>query len=226
MKRVVWLFLFALLAVGAQAQINKPLKRELDSLYALDQKYRALTSGKRDSALTDSLAKVYHVSPTDVSAHLWKLQNEADSASLKRVEAIIKQYGYPGKTLVGEPTNQAAFFILQHSNKIGQYIDVVKTAAEKHELPFARYAMMQDRWLMYNNEPQVYGTQLKGMNIKNPETGKVAWKFFIWPIADPQNVNQRRQQAGIEKTIEEYARGVGLTYKAYTLDDVKSGKIE
>jgi hypothetical protein len=198
----------------------------LDSIYALDQKYRALISVKLDSAKTDSLAKVYNVPKAELSNYLWKLQTAADSSSTKRVEAIIKEHGYPGKTLVGEPTNEAVFYVLQHSTKIDQYLELVKNAADKKELPFRLYAMMKDRSLMYNNKEQIWGTQAKGMSVTNPETKKSEWKFFIWPIADPQGVNKRRKEAGFEQTAEANAKRLGLTYKVYTLNDVKTGKID
>ena len=210
----------------AQTKLNLPLKHELDSIYALDQKYRALISVKLDSAKIDSLAKAYNVPKAGLSDYLWKLQTAADSSSTKRIEAIIKEYGYPGKTLVCEPTNEAVFYVLQHSTKIDQYLELVKSAADKKELPFRLYAMMKDRSLMYNNKEQIWGTQAKGMSIVNPETGKSAWKFFIWPIADPQGVNKRRKEAGFEQTVEENSKRLGLTYKVYTLTDVKNGKID
>jgi hypothetical protein len=226
MKHMIVASIFALLAIGAKAQINLPLKHELDSIYALDQKYRRLTAIKLDSTKTDSLSKVYHVDKTDLHDHLWELQEIADSLGLIRIEAIIKQYGYPGKTLVGESTNEAAFFVLQHSDKIDQYLAVVKQAADKKELPFRLYAMMKDRSLMYNKQPQIWGSQAKGLSVHNPETGKYAWKFFIWPMNDPQDVNKRRKEAGFEETIEEYAKRMGINYKAYTMDDVKNNRVK
>nr|WP_294945923.1 DUF6624 domain-containing protein [uncultured Mucilaginibacter sp.] len=226
MKRSGVTLVLALLSIVLKAQVNLPLKHELDSIYALDQKYRAFISVKLDSARIDSLAKVYNVPKTGLTDYLWKLQTAADSSSTKRIEAIIKQYGYPGKTLVGEPTNEAVFYVLQHSTKIDQYLDVVKQAADKKELPFRLYAMMKDRSLMYNNKEQIWGTQAKGMGITDPETKKSAWKFFIWPIADQQGVNKRRKEAGFEQTVEENAKRLGLTYKVYTLTDVKNGKID
>jgi hypothetical protein len=91
-----------------------------------------------------------------------KLQTESDSSNVKRVVVIIKQYGYPGKTLVGEPTNEAVFYVLQHSTVIDKYLPLIEKAVKEKQLPFHLYAMMKDRSLMYNKKEQIWGTQAKG----------------------------------------------------------------
>jgi hypothetical protein len=136
-----------------------------------DQKYReALSANMRGKG--DSLAKVYGVKRADLNDYLWKLQGKIDSLNTARVEEIINRYGYPGITLVGKPTNEAAFFIIQHSKVIDKYLPVIKKAAQKNELRFQLYAMMLDRSLMFQDKEQIYGTQGSGMSVKNPTTGK------------------------------------------------------
>ena len=76
----------------------------------------------------DSLSVVYGVNKDDLNDYLWKLQGEIDSLNTKRIEQIIDVYGYPGITLVGEPTNEAAFYIIQHSKVIDKYLPVVSTS--------------------------------------------------------------------------------------------------
>ncbi|MFD0794024.1 DUF6624 domain-containing protein [Mucilaginibacter litoreus] len=221
-----FILIFSLSFVKAQHKINKALKHELDSMYVLDQKYRILVSEKLDSAKTDSLSKIYNVSKDQLVQHLWKLQTDADSSNVKRIEEIIAKFGYPGRSLVDTPTNEAAFFVLQHSTVIDKYLPLIEKAAKDKELPFHLYAMMKDRSLMYNKKEQIWGTQAKGMTIINKKTGKAEFKFFIWPIADPEHVNERRKQAGFTQTVEENAKRMGLTYKVYTLQQVQNNEIE
>ena len=223
---IILLLLITVTFVKAQVRIDTALKKELDSMYVLDQKYRRLTAAKLDSNKSDSLAKLYHINKKELPDHLWKLQTNADSSNVKRVEQIIKQYGYPGKSIVDTPTNEAAFYVLQHSTVIDRYLPLIELAAQKKELPFRLYAMMKDRSLMYNKKEQIWGTQAKGMNIINKETGKPKWMFFIWPITDPENVNKRRKEAGFDQTVEEYAKRLGLTYKAYTLQQVDQNLVD
>jgi hypothetical protein len=227
MKRTIitLLFMGAVAVTNAQNKVNLTLKHELDSMYVLDQHYRELVSVKLDSSKVDSLTKLYGIDKNNLTDHLWKLQTLADSSNVKRVEEIIKQYGYPGKALVGEPTNEAVFYVLQHSTVIDKYLPLIEKAAKEKQLPFHLYAMMKDRSLMYNKKEQIWGTQAKGMNVINKETGKPRWAFFIWPIVDPANVNKRRKEAGFPQTVEENAKRMGLTYKVYTLEQALKGEI-
>lgn len=205
--------------------INTQLKKELDSMYVLDQKYRELMQIKQDPKKADSLAKVYRVNPEDLSDHLWNRQNAVDESNIERVEAIIKQYGYPGQTLVGSPSNEAVFYVIQHSEKIDQYLPLVEKAAQEKQLPFKLFAMMKDRSLMQNEKEQIYGTQASGFSAMNKATGKAEWTWIIWPIADPANVNKRRKEAGFDQTVEENAKRLNVDYKVLTIEEVNKMKV-
>jgi hypothetical protein len=191
-------------------QSNKPLKQELDSMYALDQRNREwLTRMSNNQPFTDSLVAVYKTERTKIISVLWAEQTKIDSSNMSRAEVIIKQHGYPGKTLVGEPTNQAIFYIIQHSNKIPTYLPIVRKAAEQDELPFSQYAMMLDRALMYEGKPQLYGTQASCRQILNSKQTRC----FVWPITDPETVNDRRKKAGFNLTVEENANRLNAAYE-------------
>ncbi|WP_337042675.1 DUF6624 domain-containing protein [Emticicia sp. 17c] len=222
--RLFWLLLITFFSVTfAHAQLNISLKRELDSMYVLDQKYRKLLSLIR-TPKADSLAEAYQVKKEALTDYLWKLQEEVDSSNLVRVEKIIAQYGYPGRSIVGTPTNSAVFYVIQHSKVIDTYLPLVKNAAETDEIQFVLYAMMLDRSLMYNQKEQIYGTQGSGFPVINPQTGKKEFKMIIWPIKDPETVNERRKNAGFADTVEENAKRMRIDYKVYTLEDVQKMK--
>lgn len=95
-----------------------------------------------------------------------------DSLNIHKVEQIIAKYGYPGKTMVGEPENTAVFYVIQHSNKIQKYYPLIEKAGKSGELPFKYTAMMLDRKLSGEGKEQVYGTQVFMQTVKNPKTGK------------------------------------------------------
>jgi hypothetical protein len=206
------ILLIVTLGAAAQQPLNVRLKHELDSLYRLDQLYREAMFSENKQHLLDSLATAQHFSVAQVQQHLAGWMITTDSSDLRRVRAIIRRYGYPGKKLVGTPTNEAAFYVLQHSNSIAQYLPLVKRAAEQGELPFRLYAMMLDRQLMYTGKPQVYGTQGRNYNGQ---------AYFIWPIEDPTHVNERRKTAGFEQTVEQNAQRLDIKYQVLTLDDVR-----
>lgn len=216
---IVLLYFIGLTTSCVQSGLNSVLKHELDSLQTLDQKYRAaLSANIKDKG--DSLSAVYGVKKEELNDYLWKLQGEIDSLNTVRIEQIIKIYGYPGISLVGKPTNETAFYIIQHSKMIDKYLPIIKEAAEKNELSFVLYAMMLDRSLMFHDKEQVYGTQGSGMSVNNKKTGNWENLSFIWPIKDPATVNQRRKAAGFDQTVEESAKSMGIDYKVYTLDEI------
>lgn len=198
---------------NAKPNLDLEMKRRLDSIAVLDQKYRRLMQAEsleERKKLGDSMG----LSEAEYSGDLWKMQVVIDSANLNYVEKLFNTVGYPGKSMVGEPTNTAAWFVLQHSNKIGNYLPLVKKAGKEGEIPMKLVAMMEDRYLMDEGKPQIYGTQGR----MEPDGEK-----FIWPIENPESVNQRRKDAGFQETVEEYAKtlfGKDFEYRPLTIEQV------
>lgn len=208
------------LACLSQSRLNYTLKKELDSILFTDQKYRELLYKKEIPGKADSIARAYNIPVSSLDAFLWKKIHYYDSVNIARVEQIVREVGYPGKSMVGEPANTAVFYVIQHSSKIDKYLHLIQEAAEKGELPFADYAKMLDRSLMNAGKAQIYGTQIFGFSTTD-STGTRVNKMFVWPIADAAKVNEKRKEAGLEGTVEELARGFHFDYRVYTLDEVK-----
>lgn len=220
-------FIYSILTVGAfllssmssQAQINLPLKRQLDSISLTDQKYREYLSTVENAPnLQDSLSSVFNISKDNLVSFLWARQNEIDSINLFRVEAIFKQYGYPGKTLVGVPTNESAWYVIQHSAAIKKYFQLISNAGKRNELPFPLVAMMQDRLLSQLDKPQTYGSQVV---CYPPKKQPDHAECFVWPISKPKKVNKRRKRAGFTDTVEENAKQLGVDYKVFSKAQIK-----
>lgn len=201
---------------GAMPDLDFALKRRLDSIAILDQRYRKLIMASSDEE-RKAIGESMGLSSEEYNGDLWGKQMAIDKSNLLFVERILNKQGYPGKSVVGEPTNTAAWYVIQHNpEKIPDYLDMMKAAATKDELPFRLVAMMEDRYLMNENKLQEYGTQ--GMSYSD------ARGDFIWPIRDPETVNERRKAAGFTQTIEEYAAdlfGEDFQYKILTLADVQ-----
>jgi len=174
---------------------DRALQKELDSILELDQKYRK-----------------------DFSMDTWKMQMEIDSTNMQYIAKVIEAHGYPGKSMVGGKAGKAAWYVIQHSNKIQDYIGTIKKAAEAGELPFRLYAMMLDRHLMQQNKPQIYGTQGSTYYMDSPK--EIA---FIWPIKNVDSVNILRKEAGFLKDLEDYAKdlfGEDFEYEQYTIEQI------
>ncbi|RAJ96001.1 hypothetical protein LX87_03751 [Larkinella arboricola] len=198
-------------------QVNGSLKRELDSMYVLDQRYRAyFMEYPKNQKLADSLMAAFEIKE-NLSGKLWKLQNHVDSLNLIRVKEIIKTHGYPGSSLVGKPTNAAAWHIIQHSPEIAVYFPIIEKAGQAGELPMSLVAMMHDRLLTEQHKPQRYGTQATCYPLKADPTKQ---ECFIWPIENPSAVNERRKKAGFMQTVEENAKRLGLEYNVLTMEEV------
>ena len=203
-----------LFSCNTQTRINTDLKKELDVIKFTDQAFRRQYDPYMPEQERRNIADSLNMDYDEMRKNLLGLMNKYDAENIKKIETIIAKYGYPGKSLVGEPTNRAAFLVIQYSNKISEFLPIVKLAAENGELPFRLYAMMIDRQLMYKGEEQIYGSQ-------GDERNGVA---IIWPIKDAVNVNKLRKKAGFPETIEEYSKilfGKDFIFKNYTLKEVE-----
>ncbi|MDO7854708.1 DUF6624 domain-containing protein [Hymenobacter convexus] len=222
MKSLLLLLLGLPQLAAAQGPPQNPrLKHELDSIYAVDQKWRSLLFDPRQRFRPDSVARALGVTRESLPTYIPRQMMRTDSANQVRVGQILKQYGYPGKSLVGEPTSEAAWYVIQHSDDIARYLPLIKKAANKGELPFYLYAQMLDRQLMRQGKAQLYGTQAMGYNVTNPATGRrEGQRPFVWPIRDAAGVNARRQKAGFKNTVEQNAALMGIPYRVVTLEEV------
>ena len=171
------------------------LKRSLDSIFRLDQKYR-LVMDAENPVKRDSLMKVFRIPKDSLGTDFWTKQSKIDSTNILFLTKLINEYGYPGKSLVGEISKNTAAKIIMHSNKTDKYIDIVKNAAEQNELTYTLAATMEDFYLMNKGEEQIYGTQ----------TAYIDENYVIWPIKNVKSVNSKRKYAGFSLTIQEYAK--------------------
>lgn len=201
--------------------INQRLKAELDSILILDQAPRALMDTNINSEKKAALLLKLNISEQDFYKNPWGIIIKNDSINLKKVLNIIDKHGYPGKSLVGEPTNKTVWYVIQHSNKIGKYLPIIKKAGEQKELPMTLVAMMEDRYLMEIGKEQIYGTQIYGGNITDKKTGKKSRKYIVWPIKNPDKVNTLRKSIGYKQSVEDYALELDVAYKVYNLVQVK-----
>ena len=199
---------------GVMPDLDFDLKRQLDSIAVLDQKYRNLmqTDSEESRAI---MAKAAGFEEDDYSiGSLWDKQMEIDQSNMKFIANIFETRGYPGTSIVGKESSSAAWYVLQHSmDEIPKFFPLIEKAGKEGELSMRSVAMMEDRYLMSKDEPQKYGTQ-------GSSRGGVS---FMWPIENPETVNERRAEIGYTTTIEEYAKllyGEDFEYKVLTMGDI------
>lgn len=177
----------------ARGQTNVELRDELVALRESDQ------SGRM--RIQEAIQRHGHDSP-EVRA-LWAEQSRTDAENLVRLREIISEHGWPGQSLVGRDGATAAFLILQHADHETQvmYLPLVEAAVEAGDYEPRHFALLQDRVLVGEDKPQIYGTQL----YLDDTTGK----FELFPIEDEENVDSRRQEIGMMPLAEyvELVRG-------------------
>jgi len=127
-----------------------------------------------------------------------------DLQNQSAVVAIIERCGWPTARQAGSKGMQAVFLVIQHSSREmrEKYFPLIKESAVKGDLSQRAVAMMEDRMLMEKGKKQKYGTQL----VKFGDG-----PFKLHPVEDPENLNARRLEMGME-TIEEYLKHFGLVY--------------
>lgn len=226
MNKTILLILISLISFGCKSQnkINEDLKSDLDSILIQDQIFREYIDIQTNEPRKQEIAKLTGYSKEYLDRNMWSLINKTDSLNLVKVERIISKYGYPGKSIVGQPTNTAVFLVIQHSPKIAKYYPLIEKAGKDKEIPFSDVAMMLDRKLTEEKKPQIYGTQLEGKSITNKITGKKEQIIYVLPIENAKNVNNRRKKAGFETTVEENAKRFGVEYKNYTYEEIEKMK--
>jgi hypothetical protein len=166
----------------AEANLNKPLVRILDSIYVEDQKYRIQM---------DSISKQFGWKSEEVQAH-WKTIHEKDSLNQIVVKKIIDEFGWLGADVIGEQGNSTLFLVIQHSDLKTQleYLPLMREAVEKGNANSRSLALLEDRTSLGQGKPQIYGSQI----WSNPETGEL----FVAPLIDPENVDSRRAEVGLD----------------------------
>lgn len=167
----------------------------LDSIYNDDQNNRKII---------EILEKDFASNSIKIDS-LWKEINYKDSVNLLTVRRIIDTYGWLSPKDIGEQNSKTLFLSIQHSNlsTLTKYFSKLKRAVKKSDASEHDLALMEDRTLILQGKPQIYGTQV----IADNKYGKN--RFY--PIRNERNVNKRRLRIGLP-SLEEYANFFGIKY--------------
>ncbi len=203
-------------ANSEQIKINIELKSKLETILLKDQGIREIVNGNLSNERKAELLSELNLKETDIEGNKkFELMREFDSVNLLEAEKIIKNYGYPSKSLVGEPANKAVYYVIQHSNQIDEYLPLIRKASKNGDISKTALAIMEDRNLMYKGLEQIYGTQIKGQENKKGE-----WIYVLWPIKTIDSVNIWRKEAGFEQNLEEYLKEMNVEFKLYKINEL------
>ena len=170
----------------AEAKLNKTLITALDTIMSEDQDYRLKI---------DKVEKKHGRQSPEVTA-LWKTIQEKDSLNLIKVKAILDKYGWLGPDIVGQDGASAIFLVIQHSDKQtqDQYAPMMREAVKNGKASPSSLALLEDRLALRQGKKQIYGSQI-GTETKTGVS-------FIFPLEDPDNVDKRRKEVGLQSLAE------------------------
>jgi Family of unknown function (DUF6624) len=166
-------------------------------------------SQKRRQEMMDLMDRVAG-SDSEKLAKKWKQaverQNDLDGKNRQRLDEIVKQHGWPKKSVFGEEASGVAFLIVQHAELDYQkkYLPLIKDAVAQKEARRSDLAMLEDRILTREGNKQVYGTQLR--------LNQTTQRMELYPIEDEENVDGRRAAVGLEPLAGYLKRGFGIDY--------------
>jgi hypothetical protein len=136
-----------------------------------------------------------------------KWDNNVDRKNTERIKEIIQQFGWPGKTLVGDEASQGAWLLVQHADHDVDFqkraLELLKKAVESKEAEKFDLAFLTDRTRVNSGKPQVFGTQF----YRNKDE-----EFVPRPIEDREHLEERRMEFGLEP-FSKYERRIQDTNK-------------
>ncbi|MFA8433550.1 MAG: DUF6624 domain-containing protein [Marinifilaceae bacterium] len=171
------------------------LVAQLDTIHQSDQKYRV--------HINELIQKSRSESENMELINLIELMNEKDSINLHKIEKILDKHGWLGADVIGEQGNKTLFLVIQHSDLETQlkYLPMMREAVKKGDAKGKDFALLEDRIAIKQGNRQIYGSQIK---IDGDE-------FYVYPIIEPEKVNERRAEVGLEP-IEDYVKHVGIIW--------------
>lgn len=152
----------------------------LDTIYKDDQLPRFelinLTRNNAGQAKLDSIKRII---------------KKKDEINLDKVNGIVEKHGWLGPQEIGMNGSQGIFLAIQHADLATQkkYLPLIKQAEKEGKTLSSNLALLEDRIAMREGREQLYGSQ----GFKDKVTGT----SYIYPIADVDQLDQRRKQMGM-----------------------------
>jgi len=170
----------------AEENLDKPLAAQLDSIFESDQLYRIQIK---------EIEQKFGRESNEMKSH-YRLMAETDSLNLIKVKSILDSRGWLGADIVGEKGNSCLFLVIQHADLSTQekYLPMMREAVKSGNAGASSLALLEDRVALRQGKKQIYGSQI-GWN-------KDTKLYFVSPLEDPDNVDKRRAEVGLQPLSE------------------------
>jgi hypothetical protein len=156
--------------------VSSPLQSQIQTLY------------NKDQAARQQMGPCGCLGTCEVH---FKMLTQMHQEHFPQIKMIIDQYGWPGKSLVGEEGSRMIWVLVQHCDRELEFqktcLSLLKIAVAKQEASKEHLAYLVDRILKNQGLPQLYGTQF---HLQDKE-------IIVYAIKDEANLDNRRQEMGL-----------------------------
>ncbi len=192
MKFLLVAFLIISMSCSDKSKSKNPIKQTGSLIAVLDTIWQTEQTPIR---LRDSVITIYGAASKEADVYQKEFKKN-HALNIKKVLKIIDNYNWPDPTQTGDQGNLTLCNVLQHADQATRehYIPMMKQAVLDKKLEPRFLVRAQDRIATDKGELQIYGGQMKFY----PETKS----FNVWPIFDPENIDKRRAEIGLEPIAE------------------------
>jgi hypothetical protein len=175
-------------------KVNEELRAELLRRQAADQEMRMRwTELMRDASVGQP--------PSTEAVELSQRLAAIDEENTSWFHGVVREHGWPGRSLVGEEAAHAAWLLVQHADRDPDFqrecLDLLQAAVEPGDGSAQELAYLTDRVLLAEGKPQRYGTEFTA--------GATAWE--PQPLEDPDRVDERRASVGLQPHVFVFPSG-------------------
>lgn len=139
-----------------------------------------------------------------------------DFRNTEKMKEIVGEIGWPTVSKVGKEASDMAWLLVQHADHDIEFqkecLRLMKEQAEG-EVSKPNIAYLEDRILVNEGRPQLYGTQFHKIKKYDGDA-----EYVPRPIQDPDLVDQRREAMGMA-SLEEGTKSFLEKYKEYPEGD-------
>ncbi len=165
----------------------------------------------RDQALDYYIdqAKAHYMKEGEIPQWYYPIQQykeQINEGKYDRMEQLLKTHGWPKYSEVGKLAADAPLLIINHHEDDSvrkKYLKQIKQSCLDGEGSCMEYAKIQDRVLVNDNQPQIYGMQFRYNNER---------KLEPFPVIDPEYVDKRRKEIGLEPLGEYLKRKINYEW--------------
>ncbi|ARS36699.1 DUF6624 domain-containing protein [Pontibacter actiniarum] len=167
---------------------------KIEKGYNLPARKALLQISDRDQGIRLLVMEAYkkYGRESDEARKVRSTMKRVDAESAAGIQQVLDRYGWLSADEVGYFANQAYFLAVQHVGDAvvqQKYLPVLRKAVEAGSAKPWHYAFLQDRILMNQGKPQIYGTQK--VVSDDPD------KSYIIPLQDPDHVDSLRAEVGL-----------------------------